>query len=184
MVDQESREQINTLGFRVRTVAPPPIAQSIPMPPPSKQARKRSIRKPSSLPEIYDVALSFAGEDRQYVDEVAHLLKEAGVRVFYDKFEEVELWGKNLLDHFAKIYAEGSQFVVLFASKHYSAKAWTNHERKQAQAHAFKESKDFILPARFDDTEIPGLPATVAYIDLRSVLPGKFAELIIAKLRT
>ena len=90
---------------------------------------------------------------------------------------------KNLLDHFAKIYAEGSQFVVLFASKHYSAKAWTNHERKQAQAHSFKESKDFILPARFDDTEIPGLPATVAYIDLRSVLPGKFAELIIAKLR-
>lgn len=47
---------------------------------------------------IYDVALSFAGEDREYVEEVAIVLKRFGVRVFYDKFEETELWGKNLFD--------------------------------------------------------------------------------------
>ena len=32
----------------------------------------------------YDIALSFAGEDREYVEKVATLLKENGVRVFYD----------------------------------------------------------------------------------------------------
>ncbi len=36
----------------------------------------------------YDVALSFAGEDRDYVDKVAKRLQEKGVKVFYDKFEE------------------------------------------------------------------------------------------------
>ena len=32
----------------------------------------------------YDVCLSFAGEDRDYVDKVAEELRAAGVRVFYD----------------------------------------------------------------------------------------------------
>lgn len=34
--------------------------------------------------EKYHVALSFAGEDRCYVDAVAAKLRDAGVKVFYD----------------------------------------------------------------------------------------------------
>jgi hypothetical protein len=48
----------------------------------------------------YDIALSFAGEDRDYVEEVANSLNENVVRVFYDKFEQVDLWGKDLVVHF------------------------------------------------------------------------------------
>lgn len=44
----------------------------------------------------YDVALSFAGEDRKYVHRVAEALAEKGVKVFYDNFEEADLWGKYL----------------------------------------------------------------------------------------
>ena len=36
----------------------------------------------------YHIALSFAGEDRDYVEEVANDLRDHGVDVFYDKFEE------------------------------------------------------------------------------------------------
>jgi len=39
----------------------------------------------------FDVALSFAGEDRKYVEQVAGFLQEMGIRVFYDKYEEVTL---------------------------------------------------------------------------------------------
>jgi hypothetical protein len=39
----------------------------------------------------YDVALSFAGEDREYVNQVAGVLNELGIRVFYDKYEQVDL---------------------------------------------------------------------------------------------
>lgn len=47
----------------------------------------------------YDIALSFAGEDRVYVDKVANLLRDKGIRVFYDLFEEEKLWEKNLYDY-------------------------------------------------------------------------------------
>jgi len=47
----------------------------------------------------YDVALSFAGEDREYIEKVADKLDQDGIKVFYDKFEEIDLWGKNLYDH-------------------------------------------------------------------------------------
>lgn len=67
----------------------------------------------------YDVALSFAGEDRGYVDEVASYLKNQGVLVFYDQYEKADLWGKNLYDHLAEIYSARSKYVVMFISKHY-----------------------------------------------------------------
>lgn len=47
----------------------------------------------------YDVALSFAGENREYVEDVAVFLKSRGLSIFYDKFEQADLWGKNLYDH-------------------------------------------------------------------------------------
>ena len=80
----------------------------------------------------YDVALSFAGEDREYVDEVASYLKNQGVLVFYDQYEKADLWGKNLYDHLAEIYSARSKYVVMFISKHYVEKVWPNHERKSA----------------------------------------------------
>lgn len=37
----------------------------------------------------YDVCLSFAGEDRAYVEKVAAYLINQGVQVFYDKYEVI-----------------------------------------------------------------------------------------------
>jgi hypothetical protein len=48
------------------------------------------------MTQRYDVALSFAGEDRAYVEAVADGLRQSGVRVFYDAYEEASLWGKDL----------------------------------------------------------------------------------------
>ena len=39
-----------------------------------------------------------------------------------------------------------------------------------------------MLPARFDDTPLPGLPPDVSYIDLRGRMPQQFAATIAAKL--
>ncbi|HEY0460527.1 MAG TPA: TIR domain-containing protein [Pyrinomonadaceae bacterium] len=129
----------------------------------------------------YDVALSFAGEDRLYVERVAILLRENGIDVFYDNFNKADLWGRNLIDHLGKIYAERSRFIVMFISKHYAEKTWTNHERKFAQERAFKMGEDCILPVRFDDTEISGLPATIGYIDLQNTTEEELVELIVEK---
>ena len=39
----------------------------------------------------YDFCLSFAGEQRAYVEEVARELKSRGIRVFFDDYEKAEL---------------------------------------------------------------------------------------------
>ena len=62
----------------------------------------------------YDVALSFAGEDREYVDCVATALKAFGVNVFYDRFEEASLWGKNLYTHLSEVYTQRARYTVMF----------------------------------------------------------------------
>lgn len=130
----------------------------------------------------YDIALSFAGEDRGYVKQVADLLVQSGVKVFYDSFEEEKLWGKDLYVYLSEIYKEKALYTIMFISEHYAKKLWTNHERKSMQARAFQESAEYILPARFDDTEIPGLLSTVGFISLENRSPQDFVEIINRKL--
>ncbi|KAA1244175.1 toll/interleukin-1 receptor domain-containing protein [Aquimarina sp. RZ0] len=130
----------------------------------------------------YDVALSFAGENRAYVEEVANSLQLKGINVFYDLFEEANLWGKNLYEYLSEIYQNKAQYTVLFISGFYNKKLWTNHERVSMQARAFQESREYILPARFDDTEIPGVLRTIGYINLQYKTPEELAILIEKKL--
>jgi hypothetical protein len=128
----------------------------------------------------YDVALSFAGEDREYVEEVAELLAQRGVKVFYDQFERAELWGKNLYVHLDDIYRQQSRYCVVFLSKYYAEKRWTSHERESAQTRAFFENREYILPVRIDDTEIPGIRPTTGYIS--KLPPSDLVALVLQKL--
>ncbi len=129
----------------------------------------------------YDVALSFAGEDRDYVERVAHLLQPTPLRVFYDRFEEATLWGENLVEHLATVYGQQSRFVVMFVSVHYARKAWPTHERRAAMAAAVGTRRIKVLPARFDSTEVPGLLSDVSYIDLAITTPEILVERILQK---
>jgi hypothetical protein len=131
----------------------------------------------------YDVCLSFAGEDRQYVESVASALRTAGIAVFYDRYHETDLWGKNLYEHLSRVYRDEARYCIMFISRHYAAKLWTSHERRSAQERAFRESEEYILPVRFDDTEVPGLSSTTGYLDVESRPPKELAALIVAKLK-
>ena len=130
----------------------------------------------------YDVALSFAGEDRQHVEALAELLATNGYEVFYDKYERSQLWGKNLYTHLSAIYKDKARYCVMFLSDHYARKLWTNHERESAQARAFEENEEYILPVRLDDTEIPGILRTVGYLDLRSISIAEVYQDLVVKL--
>src|SRR6266478_2933593 len=140
----------------------------------------------SSEKQKYHVALSFAGEDRGYVEKVAAQLVSDGVIVFYDKFEEADLWGKDLYVHLRDVYKNKALFTVIFLSEHYKNKLWPNHERQSAQARAFAEAdKEYILPAIFDESvEVPGLLKTTGRISLSKRTPEELAQLIVRKLKT
>ena len=130
----------------------------------------------------FDVALSFADEDRHIAFEIAKALKDNGIKVFYDEFEKANLWGKDLYEHLADVYSNKARYCVMIISLNYSKKNWTTHERRNAQARAFKENKEYILPLRLDKTEIPGLPETVGYVDLTNTSITEVVELIKKKL--
>jgi hypothetical protein len=132
----------------------------------------------------YDLTLSFAGEDREYVEQVATILKENGARVFYDKFEEVDLWGKDLGTHFDFVYRKSARYCIPFISKFYKEKIWTNHEIKTAISRSITSNEEYILPARFDDTDIDGIRPTLGFVDLRKYKPKDFAHLVLKKLNS
>jgi hypothetical protein len=50
------------------------------------------------------------------------------------------------------------------------------------QARALRENEEYILPARFDTTELPGLRETVGYVRLRNRSPKQLADLIASKI--
>ena len=133
---------------------------------------------------MYEVALSFAGEQREYVERVFGYLKDQRIRTFYDDDNEVALWGEDLAEYFDDIYRVKSQYCVMFISTEYAEKPWTIHERRSALARALNDKSAYVLPARFDDTELPGLRSTVGYIDLKNYPdPIEFAKLIIRKIQ-
>ena len=130
----------------------------------------------------YDVVLSFAGEDRNIVEKIAECLKNSQIKVFYDKYEEVDLWGKDLYTHLDDIYQNKAKYCIIFISKWYANKNWTNHERMSAQARAFTESEEYVLPIRLDNTQIPGIRPTVGYIDGNKYTPKQICNMILKKI--
>lgn len=138
----------------------------------------------SGSPFKYDVVLSYAGEDREYVEALANKLKNSGFKVFYDRFEESNLWGKNLYDYLSDIYRNQGRYCVMFLSKHYARKLWPTYERQNAQERAFKENQEYILPIKIDDTKIPGIPDTVGYLDIREKSIEEIFNILKRKLET
>ena len=148
----------------------------------------RSAAVEQNLPAVeekdnkYDVALSCAGENRNYVRHVAEYLKSNGIKVFYDEFEQVKMWGKKGSEFFHRIFSKESKFCVMFISVHYATKAWPTHEKRSALEKAINEfDSEYILPYRFDDTEVPGLTSDTIYLE--KMTPVQLGKLIIEKVK-
>jgi len=70
----------------------------------------------------------------------------------------------------------------MFVSKEYVEKKWTRHERRSALSRAIAEEGEYVLPVRFDDSIVPGLPDTVQYLTTQDYDPAALAALISEKI--
>ncbi|WIB27872.1 TIR domain-containing protein [Curtobacterium sp. MCSS17_015] len=129
----------------------------------------------------FDIAVTFAGEDREFVDEVVKLVKATGMTVFYDEDAKVEMWGEDLTEFFADVYERRARYAVMFVSAHYAAKAWTRHERRSVLVRAIESPTPYLLPVRLDSTTLPGVRSTVAYLDGLAEGPAGVAKAVQAK---
>ena len=115
----------------------------------------------------YDVAISFAGEDRPIAKQLATQLERCGIHVFFDEFEAVSLLGKSLIKHLHHVYTKQAKFCVPIISVAYTKKDFPRHEIHSALTRAIKERTEYLLPLRLDDTKVEGLNDDIAYLDLR-----------------
>lgn len=130
----------------------------------------------------YDVAFSFAGEDRRIVESLAGRLKQQNVSVFYDRDKQAEMWGENLQEYLTDIYLKQARFCIMFISEAYAEKMWTRHERRTAMARAIEQKRAYILPIRLDRTELEGLLPSVAYITFSDHTQDEIVGMILEKL--
>ena len=122
------------------------------------------------LPDMnkkYHVALSFSGEQRVFVEDVAKILISSGLRVFYDAFEKNSTWGRSQLEVFQNVYAEESDYVVLFISKDYCSKPWPRFEAQQSIMRILQGESGRVLPVRFDQSNLPGLSKDISYLEIK-----------------
>jgi len=103
----------------------------------------------------YDVCVSFAGSDRKVVERICRVLKtKYNCKVFYDQFESSNIWGKNLVDFLHEVYFSNSRFCVVFLSKAYQSRVWSQHEFRAAKQRDLTE-RGYLLPVILEEDACP-----------------------------
>lgn len=103
-----------------------------------------------SFDKPYDVALSFAGEDRPFAERLNDHLAEEGIAVFYDKTEESRILAEDVEALLGPIYESDSAYVVAIMGQRYGVKRWTLFE-----ASKFKSRIDAGEVIPIWSTEVP-----------------------------
>lgn len=133
----------------------------------------------------FKVALSFPGEHRDYVEEVARELQTRlpARSVFYDRDFTAQLARPNLDTLLQHIYADNSDLVVVFLSENYEKKEWCGLEWRAVRELLKKKQDNSIMFMRFDLASVPGALSLDGYVDLASYTASEAAALILERVR-
>lgn len=128
----------------------------------------------------FKVALSFPGEKRGYVSEVAAHLRSAWGpdAVFYDYDYQAQLARPNLDTFLQNIYRNRAQLVVVFLCEEYSKKEWCGLEWRAIRDIIKTKSDEQVMFVRFDNAKIDGVFSIDGYIDAGSFAAKQVAGFI------
>lgn len=132
----------------------------------------------------HDIAFSFAGENRAFVEVIKNALVLNKYDVFYDDDYKAELWGSDLSVALPTHYIN-SRLVLLFIDDNYLKKMWTFFERQVIIENYLKlRGIDYILPVYLDDfkEKVPGLSGLIGYLNCRTDNPDYLINLLLEKL--
>lgn len=118
----------------------------------------------------FDVALSFPGEVRNYVELVAGELERliGPDTYFYDNNYKAQLARPSLDTLLQDIYRNRSRLIVVFLCEKYQEKDWCGIEFR-AIREIIKERKDQrVMFIKMDDGQVDGVFSTDGYIDGRT----------------
>jgi hypothetical protein len=130
----------------------------------------------------YDLAVSFAGEQRELAKFFAQRLDATGYSVFYDGFLTADLWGKDLTVALKRAYAHDARYCLILLSEEYVLKPWTEFERKNAISRFIAQRGEYVLCLKIDDVELPGFPEGISYVSFSQQGQERVYSLILSKL--
>lgn len=135
---------------------------------------------PESTGRRFRVALSFAGEQRKFVDPLARLLaRQFGEHgVLYDKFHEAEFARADLGVYLPKLYNEQSDLVVVIACPNYNVKEWTGLEWSAIHDLIQQRRPGEVMLCRFDRAQVDGLYRGAGWVELDGRTPADAENLI------
>jgi hypothetical protein len=142
--------------------------------------------QPGRVEEMrFKVALSFPGEYREYVAEVAEEIKKKLGKgaVFYDKDFTAQLARPNLDTLLQRIYLSNSDLVVVFLCKDYERKEWCGLEWRAIRQIIKNKNDHAIMFMRFDAADVSGSMSIDGYVDLKEHSPLQAARMVVERVR-
>ena len=133
----------------------------------------------------YDLAVSFAGEDRDYVEQTVSACEELGLHVFYDRNMSNEWWGRNFIREQRNVYGSQTRYFVPFISSKYLSKPIPMDEFSAAMMTAVKQGDGYILPVLIGEVQVPAelLHPHIHYLRAKDYTPQELAVQLQAKVR-
>jgi hypothetical protein len=133
----------------------------------------------------YDLAFSFAGEQRDCVEATKVACEKLGLRVFYDRDMSNEWWGKSFIREQRKVYGSQTRYFVPFISSEYFQKPIPSDEFSAAMMTAVKQGDGYILPILMGDLDVPSdlLHPHIHYLRADDYTPDQLATQLERKVR-
>lgn len=137
-----------------------------------------------SMDKRFRISLSFAGEKRSYVSDIARILADrfGEEAILYDHFHRAELARADLAIYLPTLYHEQSDLVVGIFCADYDNKEWCGLEWRAIYSLLKKRQDEHVMLMRFDNVEPAGLYGLPGYVDLDQVSPADAAALIFERL--
>jgi hypothetical protein len=132
----------------------------------------------------YHVAVSFAGEQRPYVDSFVAECRRLGLSVFYDLDKAVDWWGMNVTIELRKVFGGlRTQYVIPFLSKEYLIKPHPMDEYYSIIEQDLRRGGGYILPVKMGDVSIPPqlLNPAIGFLQADGRTPEQLASAVAAK---
>ena len=131
----------------------------------------------------FRVALSFAGEKRDFVAQVAALLaaRFTEATILYDKYHEAEFGRRDLGFYLPDLYRDQSDLVVVVVCRDYQ-KEWCGLEWDAIFDLLKKRKNSEVLLCRFDHAMVQGLYSTAGFVELDDKTPEEATTRILERL--
>jgi hypothetical protein len=151
---------------------------------PTQQGAPTQSDRTASSEKRFLVALSFSGERRSIVKEVAEQVASSigSDRVLYDEYYKAEFARPDLDTYLQRLYHNESELIVVFLCSDYDRKEWCGLEWRAIRDIIKRRRTESVMLFRFDNTEIPGLFSTDGYVWIGDQSAKQLSQLILQRL--